>query len=64
MNSFESYCSRMWLDYEDENITNPNRLTRDQYVDKYYDWLWDKYLLEQWNDRHNDPIIKDLQLDD
>ena len=54
----------MWLDYEDENITNPNRLTRDQYVDKYYDWLWDKYLILQWNDRHNDPILKDLQLDD
>ena len=30
-NTFESFCSRMWVDYEDEHITNPNRLTFDEY---------------------------------
>ena len=65
MSDFESYCSRMWLDYCDENNTlHSECLSKDAYIDKWYDWLWDRYLLERWNDRHNDPIIKDLQLDD
>ena len=43
---FDSFCSRMWLDYEDENLTIPasiNRMTRDEYVDKWHDWLMEKY---------------------
>ena len=52
MSNFESYCSRMWLDYCDENNTlHSECLSKDAYIDKWYDWLWDKYLLEQWNDR-------------
>jgi hypothetical protein len=39
----------MWLDNEDENLgshTAGNRLTREEYVDKWYDWL-----LEKWQNR-------------
>ena len=41
-NTFESFCTRMWLDNEDENLTLPaagNRMTRDEYVEKYKEWL-------------------------
>ena len=47
-NTFEQFCNRMWLDNEDENLTmaaSGNRLTRDEYVEKWHDWL-----LEQWQD--------------
>ena len=39
----------MWLDHEDENLTLPaagNRMTREQYIDRYYEWL-----LEKWQNR-------------
>ena len=44
--SFDSYCTRMWLDNEDENLSlhaAGNRMTRDEYVERWYDWLLDKY---------------------
>ncbi len=42
--SFDSYCSRMWLDYCDENNTlYSNHMTKDEYVERWYDWLLDKY---------------------
>ena len=46
MNDFDSFCTRMWLDNEDENLSPHaagNRLTRDEYVDRWYDWLLDKW---------------------
>jgi len=45
-NDFDSFCTRMWLDYEDEHITNPNRLDREEYVERWHDWL-----LEKWQNR-------------
>ena len=45
-NTFESFCTRMWLDNEDENLTLPaaeNRMTRDEYVEKYKEWLLKKW---------------------
>ena len=48
-NTFESFCNRMWLDNEDENLSPhaaANRMTRDEYVEKWHDWL-----LEQWQNR-------------
>ena len=60
-NNFESYCTRMWLDNEDENLTLPaagNRLSKDQYVEKYYDWLWDKFLLEKWHSRIKGSLVE------
>jgi hypothetical protein len=45
-NDFNSFCTRMWLDNEDENLSLPasgNRLTRNEYVERWYDWLLDKY---------------------
>ena len=45
-NTFESFCTRMWLDNEDENLTLPaaeNRMTRDEYVEKYKQWLLKKW---------------------
>jgi len=46
VNTFKSFCSRMWLDYSDEHITNPNRLDEKEYVEKYHEWL-----LEKWQNR-------------
>ena len=44
MSDFESYCSRMWLDYCDENNTlHSECLSKDAYVERWYDWLLDKY---------------------
>ena len=46
---FDSFCTRMWLDHEDENLTIPaagNRMTRDEYVERWYEWL-----LERWQNR-------------
>ena len=48
-NDFNSFCTRMWLDNEDENLSPHaagNRLTRDEYVERWYDWL-----LERWQNR-------------
>ena len=48
---FDSFCTRMWLDNEDENLSPhaaANRMTRDEYVEKWHDWL-----LEQWQNRDN-----------
>lgn len=45
-NTFESFCTRMWLDNEDENLTLPaaeNSMTRDEYVEKYKEWLLKKW---------------------
>ena len=48
-NDFNSFCTRMWLDNEDENLSPHaagNRLTRDEYVERWHDWL-----LERWQNR-------------
>ncbi|SVE24934.1 uncharacterized protein METZ01_LOCUS477788, partial [marine metagenome] len=35
MDDFNSYCSRMWLDYCDENNTpHSNHMTHDEYVER------------------------------
>jgi len=50
MNDFNSFCTRMWLDNEDENLSLPgNRLTRDEYVERWHDWLVDK-----WQNHYSD----------
>ena len=39
---FDSFCSRMWLDNEDENLTLPaseNRMSKQEYINKYENWL-------------------------
>ena len=41
--SFRSFCSRMWLDYNDEHMTNPNRLTEEEYVERWHEWLLDRW---------------------
>ena len=46
VNTFKGFCSRMWLDYSDEHITNPDRLNEKEYVERYHDWL-----LEKWQNR-------------
>lgn len=47
MSDFESFCSRMWLDYCDENNTlHSECLSKDAYVERWHDWL-----VEKWNDR-------------
>jgi hypothetical protein len=48
-NDFDSFCTRMWLDNEDENLNLPasgNRMDRDEYVERWHEWL-----LEKWQDR-------------
>ena len=43
---FDSFCTRMWLDYCDENndpISAPGRLDRDEYVNKWCDYLKGRY---------------------
>ena len=48
-NSFDSFCTRMWLDYEDENLSPyaaGNRMNRDEYTERYHEWL-----LEKWQNR-------------
>ena len=47
--NFNSFCTRMWLDNEDENLNLPaskNRMSRDEYVERWHDWL-----LEKWQNR-------------
>ena len=41
--NFKSFCTRMWLDYNDEHITDPNRLNQEEYVERWYEWLLDKW---------------------
>ena len=36
----------MWLDYSDEHITDTNKLNEKEYVERYHDWL-----LEKWQNR-------------
>ena len=45
-NTFSGFCSRMWLDYSDEHITNPDRMDEKEYTETYHDWL-----LEKWQNR-------------
>ena len=36
----------MWLDYCDENndpISAVTRMDKDEYVEKYNDWLWERF---------------------
>ena len=43
---FDSFCTRMWLDYCDENndpISAPTRMDKEEYVEKYHDWLKEKF---------------------
>ena len=47
---FDSFCSRMWLDNEDENLTLPaagNRLSKQEYINK-----WENYLVERFQKKH------------
>ncbi|SVD19181.1 uncharacterized protein METZ01_LOCUS372035 [marine metagenome] len=42
---YNAYCSRMWLDYCDENNTILSEcLSKNQYVNKYAKWLAQRYL--------------------
>ena len=52
VNTFKSFCTRMWLDYSDEHITNPDRLNEKEYVETYHEWL-----LERWQNR---DLTKDV----
>ena len=48
-NDFNSFCTRMWLDNEDENLNfhaSSNRMSREEYVERWHDWL-----LEKWQNR-------------
>ena len=63
MNDFDSFCTRMWLDNEDENLSPHaagNRLTRDEYVDRWYDWLLDKW---QNRDYKEDTLTVQEEMD-
>ena len=44
---FYFFCSRRWLDNEDENLTLPaagNRLSKHDYINKYEKYLVEKFL--------------------
>ncbi len=42
---FNSYCSRMWLDYGDEHKDMKSTgLTLNQYTAKYHDWLAKRFI--------------------
>ena len=42
---YAPYCSRMWLDYCDENNTIlSEHLTKNQYINKYARWLAKRYV--------------------
>ena len=42
---YNSYCSRMWLDYCDENNTHLSEcMSKQQYVNKYAKWLAKRYM--------------------
>ena len=60
MSDFESYCSRMWLDYCDENTTlHSECLPKDAYVERWYDWLLDKYQIDKWQNREEPLSIQE-----
>ena len=45
--AFEQFCSRMWLDNEDENLNlhaAKNRMTKEEYIEKYKDWLKKQFI--------------------
>ena len=46
--SFESFCSRMYLDYSDET-SDPyaERLEKKDYIAKYKDWLRKQFILKK-----------------
>jgi hypothetical protein len=49
---FYYFCSRMWLDNEDENLTLPaadNRLSKNAYINKY-----EKYLYKKFKEQENE----------
>jgi|TARA_R100000781_G_scaffold87811_1_gene54055 hypothetical protein len=42
--NFESFCTRMWLDYADETSSFGSiTLDKEEYVRTYNDWLRKKY---------------------
>ncbi len=46
INYYNSFVTRMWLDYCDENndpVSAPNRLNREEYEAKWGTWLQEKY---------------------
>ena len=46
MSDFKSFCTRMWLDYCDENkdfIAAQARMDRDEYVKTYHNWLKERH---------------------
>jgi len=54
LKEFESFCSRMWIDNEEENLTphaSKNRLSKEEYVNRYEDWLVQQYLKKKLVDR-------------
>ena len=54
LKDFEQFCGRMWLDNEDENLTAPasgNRLSKSAYIEKYEDYLVQRFLKKQVVDR-------------
>ena len=58
MSDFESFCSRMWLDYCDENNTlHSECLPKDAYVKRWHEWLLDKY---QNRDYREDTAEEDM----
>ena len=45
--NFDAFCTRMWLDYGDEGWygdVGAEHFSRKEYVEKYNDWLKDKYV--------------------
>ena len=57
---FDSFCTRRWLDNEDENLTLPaagNRMTRDEYVERWHEWLVDKWQNRAYGDDPNLSLI-------
>ena len=50
MQKFDSFCTRMWVDYCDENddrLTASTTLDLDQYKSKYKDRLFDKFVKQK-----------------
>ena len=48
--NFESFCSRMWLDNEEENLSphaSANRLSKQEYINKYENWLVKQFKIKQ-----------------
>lgn len=55
MNNFESFCTKTWLNYCNETPPRSNKMTRDEYIERWYDWLLDK-----WQNRdYRDETIED-----